>query len=216
MIDYQQALEALEGELQANSSSPKPETISFLDDALKRLRSIPFSVDPKRRVNCLIDIAAQFYHQGENALGGVEPAALAVILAIDSGDDALIRRALTVQAVILIATNNPGDATALAKSLEIAERIGDEIGKGAVWINLGTAFYEVALYADARNCGERANQVATETPSLRAVKAVALANVALYCMHMRDYEGGRGPPWNPLTRYLQAPHSVSACGARQR
>ncbi|MDQ3188506.1 MAG: HD domain-containing protein [Pseudomonadota bacterium] len=187
----QEELEDLEREIKANLAAPSVETDAFLNDALKRLRSIPFSVDPKRRVNCLIDIASQFYHQGQNAFGGVEPAALAVMLASDSNDEALLRRALTLQAVILVATNNPGDAiTALAKALEIAERIGDEIGKVAVWINLGTAFYEAALYADARDCGERAIRLATGSARLRALKTVALANVALYCMHMQEYEGG--------------------------
>jgi putative two-component system response regulator len=184
-------LKFLEREIKANLAAPNAETVAFLNDALKRLRSIPFSVDPKRRVNCLIDIASQFYHQGQSTFNGVEPAALAVMVARDVNDRALLRKALTVQAVILYSTNNPGDAlTALAEALEIAEEISDDHGKIAVWVNLGTAFYEAALYADAKDCAERATRLATGVAPLLPLKAVALGNVALYCTHMQEYEQG--------------------------
>jgi putative nucleotidyltransferase with HDIG domain len=96
-----------------------------------------------------------------------------------------------VQAVVLLSTNNPGDAlTALSEALEVAEASDDQLGKVAVWINLGTAFYEAALYADARDCSERATRLATGSPQLRALKAMALANVAHCCLHMQEYEAG--------------------------
>ena len=184
-------LELLERTLKANLASPSAETVSFLNDALKRLRNIPFHFEPKRRVNCLIDIASQFYHQGQSTFSGVEPAAMAVMLARDSNDRILLRRALTIQAVILVSTNNSGDAiTLLSEALEIADEIRDDVGRVAVWNNLGTAFYEAALYADARDCYERATRVATGAPSLRSFKAVALANVALCCLHMEEFEAG--------------------------
>ncbi len=184
-------LEVLEREIKANLASPSAETIAFLKEALKRLRFIPFSVDPQRRINCLIDIASQFYHQGQSTFDGVEPAALAVMLARDTNERALLRKALTVQAVVLYSTNNPGDAlTALSEALEIAEAGDDQIGKVAVWINLGIAFYEAALYADARDCSERATRLTTGLAHLRPLKAVALANVAHCCLHMQEYEAG--------------------------
>jgi putative two-component system response regulator len=187
----QEELATLEREIKANLAAPRAETIAFLGEALKRLRRIPFSVEPSRRVNCLIDIAAQFYHQGQSTFSGVEPAALAVMLARDIQDYPLLRKALTVQAVVLYSTNNPGDAlTALSEALDIAEQIGDEHGKVAVWINLGTAFYEAALYADSRDCCERATRLATGQPALRALKAMALANVAVCCLHMQEHEAG--------------------------
>ena len=184
-------LEVLEREIKANLVSPSAETIVFLKDALKRLRFIPFSVDPERRINCLINIASQFYHQGQNTFDGVEPAALAVMLARDTSERGLLRKALTVQGAVLLSTNNPGDAlTALSEALEVAEANDDQIGKVAVWINLGTAFYEAALYADARDCSERAARLATGLAQLRSPKALALANVAHCCLHMQDYEAG--------------------------
>lgn len=187
----QEELELLEREIKANLDSPRADTLAFLSDALKRLRSIPFSVEPRRRINCLVDIAFHFYHQGQSTFHGVEPAALAVMLARDLDDRALLRRALTTQSIVLFSTNNPGDAiTVLAEALEIAEAIKDDIGKVAVWNNLGTAFYEAALYADARDCYERSTKLAIGSPLLRSLKAIALQNVALCCLHMQEHEAG--------------------------
>ncbi len=44
-------LEVLEREIKANLASPSADTVVFLNDALKRLRSIPFTCRSKRRVN---------------------------------------------------------------------------------------------------------------------------------------------------------------------
>jgi putative two-component system response regulator len=186
-----QELEVLEREIKTKLASPSADTSAFLNDALKRLRVIPFNVDPKRRINCLIDIAFHFYHVGQNTFSGVEPAALAVMLARDQGDRSLLRKALTTQSIVLCATNNPGDAiTVLSEALEIAEELDDSVGRVAVWNNLGGAFYEAALYADAKDCYQRATRLATAAPALRAFKAVALANVALCCLHMEESEEG--------------------------
>jgi putative two-component system response regulator len=184
-------LELIEREVKANLATPRPDTVAFLNDVLRRLRLIPFGVEPQRRVNCLLDVAWQFYLQGQDTFSGVEPAAIAVMLARDAGDKPLLRRALSVQAVILYSTSNPGDAlTLLSEALEIAEFLDDQTGKAAVWNNLGSAFYEAALYADARDCYERATQLATGSPALRQLKAMAMANVAMCCLHMQEYEAG--------------------------
>jgi putative two-component system response regulator len=187
----QQELAVLEQSLKANISSPNADTVAFLNEALRRLRAVPFKVDPARRINCLIDIASQFYHQGQSTFSAVEPAALAVMLARDVGNALLLNRALNMQGIVLLSTNNPGDAiAALAEALDVAESASDVSAKTKAWVNLGTAFYEAALYADARDCAERATHVATGLPALVPLKAVALGNVALYCMHMQEYEAG--------------------------
>ena len=40
-------LEVLEREIKANLASPRADTVAFLSDALKRLRSIPFTYRSK-------------------------------------------------------------------------------------------------------------------------------------------------------------------------
>ncbi len=162
-----QRLLEIERELESNLASPRPDTLAFLNDAMAWLREIPFHVEPARRVQCLLSIAQQFYHQGQSVFSGVEPAALAVMLASDIGDASLQRKSLTFQGIILSQTNNPGDALlSLAEALRLAEELRDPVGVASVWNSLGAAFYEAALYADARQCYERAHVLAAERDDL--------------------------------------------------
>ena len=186
-----QKLFAIDEELRSNLVSPCPNTPAFLNEALERLRTIPFSIEPARRVQCLLSIAQQFYHQGQNVFNGVEPAALAVMVAADLGDAALHRKALTFQGIILYQTNNPGDALlSLADALRLAEGLHDAVAVAAVWNSLGGAFYEAALYLDALECYERASAVAAEIRELTNVRSWAMANAALCCLHTHQHEKG--------------------------
>ena len=187
----QARLDQLDSELKSNLASPRPDSLTFLSDALDRLRDIPFSTEPTRRVECLLSIAQQFYHQGQSVFSGVEPAALAVMLAADLGDTALHRKSLTFQGIILSQTNNPGDALlSLAEALRLAEGLHDSAAIAIVWNSLGGAFYEAALYSDARQCYERASLFAVDGGDLRHVRSSALTNAAICCLHTHHYKEG--------------------------
>ena len=187
----QQRLLDIESELSANLASPRSDTLAFLNDVTARLREIPFQVEPARRIECLLSIAQQFYHQGQSVFSGVEPAALAVMLAADAGNPALRRKSLTFQGIILSTTNNPGDALlSLAEGLRLAEDLSDPVGIASVWNGLGMAFYEAALYADARQCYERAHSIAGEHDNLRYIAAVSLSNAAMCCLHVNALQEG--------------------------
>lgn len=187
----QEKLAQLEGELKLNLVSPRADTLNFLNDALARLREIPFSIDPVRRVDCLLSVAQQFYHQGQSVFSGVEPAALAVMLAADSGSGLLHRKSLTFQGIILSQTNNPGDALlSLAEALRLAESLQDRIGVAIVWNSLGAAFYEAALYTDARECYERASALSASGLELQHIHSAALANAAICCLHIGAHQEG--------------------------
>ncbi|MEP6609216.1 MAG: HD domain-containing phosphohydrolase [Burkholderiaceae bacterium] len=180
----------LEAELKGNLISPRADTAVFLEGALARLRDIPFSTDPARRVECLLNIAQQFYHQGQGAFRAVEPAAVAVMVANDLGNAALLRKALTFQGIILSQTNNPGDALlSLSEALRLSEELQDDTAIATVWNGLGTAFYAAAMYLDALECLDRAAVLAS-SPALRNVRSAALANAALCCLHTHAYEEG--------------------------
>lgn len=187
----EQELAAIEAELKANFVKPRADTVAFLNEALKRLRWIPLNIHPARRAQCLMDIAQQFQLQGQSLFGSVEPAAMAVMLARESGEVALLRRALNFQGIVLYSTNNPGDAIrSLSEALECAERIGDPLAKASVWINLGNAFHEAALYADAKDCYARSASLAVGAPQMRALRAISLGNSALCCLQTQDYLDG--------------------------
>ncbi len=186
-----QRLLDIESELNSNLASPRPDTLVFLSDVMARLREIPFQIEPARRVECLLSIAQQFYHQGQSVFSGVEPAALAVMLAADTGDRALKRKSLTFQGIILSETSNPGDALlSLAEGLRLAEELQDPVGIASVWNSLGAGFYEAALYSDARQCYERAHFLAADHENLRYIAAVSLSNAAICCLHVNALREG--------------------------
>jgi putative two-component system response regulator len=181
----------LQTEIKANFVSPREDTLAFLNDSLMRLRRIPFAADTKTRIDCLLSIVQQFYHQAQSVFSAVEPAALAVMLAEQQEDKPLLRRALNAQGLILVATSNPGDAIrSFVAALEISQVLNDPEMLVGTWNNLGIAFYEAALYADARESLNRAAELALGIPKLRGSRGMALSNVALCCLHTRDYEEG--------------------------
>lgn len=187
----QSRLTDLDAQLRSNLAAPRTDTVAFLLDALATLRDIPFSVDPLRRVECLLSIAQQFYHQGQSVFSAVEPAALAVMVASDLGNASLLRKALTFQGIILSQTNNPGDALlSLTDALLTAEAIRDDVGTAFVWNSLGSSFYEAALYVDARECYERASAIAGRISELKNLHAWSMANAALCCLHEHRYDQG--------------------------
>jgi putative two-component system response regulator len=187
----QEELARIDCEIRANLASPRPDTVAFLNETLNRLRRIPFAVDTPRRVECLLNIAQQFYHQGQDPFSAVEPAAVAVMLAREIDDRTLLRKALTFQGIILSSTNNPGDALrSHVEALELAEELHDSLAVAVVWSNIGLAFYESALYSDSIEASVTAARLSTGLAQLRPVRAAALGNTALCCLHTHRYEQG--------------------------
>ena len=194
MSDFEAQLEELGGELRATISAPPGDLPAFLDDWLRRLRAVPFTVSPSRRVALLIEAASQYYLHGQRVFNAVEPIALAVMLADQESDQALLRRALSIQGLILAATRNTPDALhSLLRALDIAENSEDSVGIAAVWGNIAATFLEATLYADARSMFERANAMALaigeEGPRL-TLQLRALQGSAVCALYLREYLQG--------------------------
>ena len=194
MDDYPSQIKALEGELRTAVAHPPADLPAFLDDWLKRLRAIPFSVEPKRRVALLIDAASQYYLHGQKVFNAVEPIALAVMLAEQDGDQTPLRRALSVQGLILTATRNTPDALrSLLRALDVAEAAQDTTGIAGAWVNLSVTFLEATLYNDARVCSERADIAARNIAddALRAsLRSHALHGAAVSSLYLHEYLAG--------------------------
>jgi putative two-component system response regulator len=192
--DKEAELAQLETELKANLAAPAADTPAFLEQASQRLRSIPFRVAPDRRVACLTEIAWQYYHHGQRLFSAVEPIALAVMLARQEGLRPLLRRALSIQGAVLVATNNPTDALrSLLEALDISHELKDIVAVTAAWNNIGSAFHEAALFSDARACFERAASFSMEAPdhpAARQIRSAALANAAMCSLQLLEYERG--------------------------
>ena len=194
MEPYEEDLAAIEADLRRNLSVPAPDTPSFVDNCLQRLREVPVSASPPRRIAVLIDAASQYYMHGQRVFSAVEPIALAVMLADQENLKPLLRRALSVQGLILGATNATTDALdSLLRSLDLAEEIGDPLAVVAAWLNIGQAFLEATLYNDARIAFERAVSNASEladSPMARSMAAKALQGSALSSLRLKEFLRG--------------------------
>jgi len=194
MDDFEAQLDALGQDLRATIAAPPPDLPAFLDDWLKRLRAIPFGVSPSKRVALLIEVAGQYYLHGQRVFNAVEPIALAVMLAEQEGEQALLRRALSVQGLILAATRNTPDALhSLLRALDIAEGSDDRVGIAAVWGNIAATFLEATLYSDARVTFERAGSMALaiqEGGPRLSLRWRALHGAAICALYLHEYLQG--------------------------
>ena len=187
MKRHEAELAAVERDVQANLSAP-------VEDCLKRLRQIPFSAQPARRVALLIDITWQFHHHGQRPFSGVEPIALAVMLARQHELHALLRRALSIQGLVLTSTNNTTDALrSLMEALDLGESLGDPLAVSAAWINMANTFFEATLFNDARICHERGVSILYSQPDsamTRSFAARGLHGSSLCSLFLHEYLKG--------------------------
>jgi len=194
MEDHDGRLDSLEQELRHNIAAPPADLPTFLDDWFRRLRNIPFSVEPQRRVVLLIDAASQYYLHGLKVFNAVEPIALAVMLAEQSDDHARLRRALSIQGLILTATRNTPDALrSLMRALDLAEQMSDQTGIAAAWVNIAITFFDATLYTDARLSFQRAGELAASLPydrTIAALRARALHGAAVCDLYLHEYLKG--------------------------
>jgi putative two-component system response regulator len=194
MDDHEAQLETLKEELRRAIAAPPADLPAFLDDWLKRLRAVPFSVDAKRRITLLIDAAGQYYLHGQRVFNGIEPIALAAMLAEQQGELALRRRALSIQGLILTATRNTPDALrSLMQALDIAESLDDLVGVANVWLNIAVTFLEATLYTDARVCYERANDLGGKIEDATHgsyVRSRSLHGAAVCALYLHEYLQG--------------------------
>ena len=194
MEQFEAELAAVERDVKANLLSPAVDTPAFLEDCLRRLRDIPFAVETPRRVACLIDIAWQYHHHGQKIFSAVEPIAMAVMFARQINAEPLLRRALSIQGLILTATSNRIDASrALMEALELGEKLGDPLAVSAAWINMGITNFEATLFDDARECSERGVSIVyglPDTPLTRSFAARGLHVSALCSLYLHEYLKG--------------------------
>lgn len=194
MDQFEADLAAVERDVKANLSAPAADTPAFLEDCLRRLRPIPFDVESPRRVSCLIDIAWQYFHHGQRVFSAVEPIAMAVMFARQIGSEPLLRRALSIQGLVLTATNNRTDALrALIEALELGEKLGDPMAVSAAWINMGITYYEATLFNDARECNDRGVAIVyglPDSPLTRSFAARGLHGSALCSLYLHEYLKG--------------------------
>jgi tetratricopeptide (TPR) repeat protein len=134
----------------------------------------------------LTNIAAQFYNHGEKVPYGLEPITLAVVLAEQHGRKSELRRALSIQGLILETMGNTRAAIqSLGRALSLAEELADPLGVVAAWVNMGVVLFDGTLYSDALPMyskalaiAERAGQYPNE--EIRSLLGIANCHLQLH------------------------------------
>lgn len=156
-------------------------------DALSDLPDEPVSVD---RVMCLLFITRYRFYCG-NAYAGLAPAEQAVSLAERIGDPILRAKALKMLGVVHLETGNYPDAvTTFTGALAAARAAGESVQEVDILSNLGLAHQYAGHYSAAIPCYERAVEVAEANAIPPLARATALINIALACLHLRDFPRG--------------------------
>ncbi len=156
-------------------------------EALAALPEEPVSAD---RAMCLLFVSRHAYHSG-NAYGGLEPATQAVGMANRLGDPVLRAKALNMLGIDI-----PGDRflSGHRQYLHIgylrSAGIRRSEAEAEIFSNLGLAHQYAGHYSAAVPCYERAVELADTVGNAPSIRAAALGNIALACLHMRDFPPG--------------------------
>lgn len=157
------ALDDVEAALKLAALAPPVSWPAFLSGLLRQLRGVPVDASPIRLADLLVEIGIQYHLDGSAMGDAVAPLSLAVYLFDTHGAERKLRRALSIQGLVLGSGNLIQPAlTALTRALDIAETSGDSVGIVAAWINLGTVFEEAAMWHDLLNCMGTASRLANE------------------------------------------------------
>lgn len=186
--------DAIEREVADNLAAPAVDSRKFLDVRLRRIRHLPIGVEQERQVGLLTDIAWQHHHLGDDPWRALEPIALAVLKARELAVAPLLRRALSIQGLVLGTCGNTRAALqALNEALELAERIADPMAVSAAWINMSVTFNFAALPREAWQCAKQGVAVLRTLPDSalrRSFLARALHLMAINALLLQEVGAG--------------------------
>jgi putative two-component system response regulator len=165
---------------------------ALFDMAAQALADLPADPISADRVMCLLFIARHGIYSG-NAYAGLEPATQAVAMAGRLGDQHLRAKALKVLGAVYQESGSyPDTVSALTGALQAARAVDDTTQEANILSNLGLAHQNAGHYNEAVPCYERAIDLADEAGDAESAVArtAALCNLALACLHLRDYPAG--------------------------
>jgi HD-GYP domain-containing protein (c-di-GMP phosphodiesterase class II) len=142
------------------------------------------------RVMCLLLVSRHAYFSGR-ALAGLDPANQAVRLANRLGDPDLRAKALRILGIIYLETGSyPDTVSTFSAALDAAREAGDRIQEAEIFSNLGLAHQYAGHFGAAVPSYERAIELVDNGAPGTPIRAAALANIALACLHLKDYANG--------------------------
>ena len=196
--DTAQALGALTRLLDPNSEAASRRSTQTAEQIFGRavdlVAALRVDAEVPELADCLISIA-QFAYLSGQALKGLEQAQRGVNVIRRLGSRPLLRRALSLLGLVLAESGDlAGAMEAYAEALEISIELHDRIAEGAVLNNLGIALLYAARYAESLLCLQRVVVLSKSQPQdtepFPLVRASALTNIAIACLHVEDYARG--------------------------
>ena len=160
-------------------------------EAAKALDSLSTEPVTTERVMCLLFVVRYAFLAGE-ARAGLTPGLQAVEMAARLGDPLLRTKALKMLGLVYLeAGSYPDTISTLSHALDAATEAGDRVQQAEVLSNLGLSHQYAGHYGAAIPCYERAVELTESVQSLSITSATALTNIALACLHLRDYAAGQ-------------------------
>jgi putative two-component system response regulator len=188
--DFKAALSRLALEVNSRYQSGANSSADFMSAVVETLKPLPGTDNAELRINCLVDIAHFFYLLGQT-FKAIEPSLVAVDLARRAEHTPLLKRGLTLLAMVYADTGNiAGAIECYAEALELAHAMRDNEAECPVWLNLGVALLYAAQYHDAIACFEHTIHLAGSQPSLLKYRTSGFSNIALCCLHLEDFSRG--------------------------
>jgi HD-GYP domain-containing protein (c-di-GMP phosphodiesterase class II) len=139
---------------------------------------------------CLLYIARHSYLSGR-AYAGLPYATQAVEIANRIGEPTLRAKALKVLGVIYLETGSyPDTISTFTAALEAARKSGNSAQEAEIFSNLGLAHQYAGHFSAAVPAYEKAVELAERSGDALAIRATALSNIALACLHLRDHSSG--------------------------
>ena len=167
-----------------------PEGNALFERAAEALATLPDELVSADRAICLLLVSRHAYLSG-NAYAGLEPATEAVRMANRLDDLALRAKALKILGIIYLETGSyPDTVTTFTLALSAARESADRSQEAEIFSNLGLAHQYAGHYSAAVPCYERAVELADTGGNAPSIRAAALSNIALACLHMRDFAPG--------------------------
>jgi putative two-component system response regulator len=163
---------------------------SLFDMASAALATVPREFLSVDRVMCLLFIARHAIYSG-NAYTGLEPATEAVRIADQLGEPALRAKALKLLGGVFLETGSyPDTVSTFSAAIEAARLAQDPTQEVDILSNLGLAHQYAGHFGAAVPCYELAVEISDASGTNSVVRTAALGNLALACLHLRDYGSG--------------------------
>lgn len=157
-------------------------------DNREQILALPSENNPDEQIEALLRFVQWYFKDGQYA-EAVVFALRAVQIAQDAGLSALLRRSLNLLGLAYSRVGNYAEATiCYVNGLDVAERIGDRIGKAAILANLAELRFNNGLIGESIALNTYVLEIAADEPQFIQLIADAHHNIAAAALLVGDID----------------------------